>query len=124
MVYRDNAIFNRGNQLLKSHKGRNPPAAEQAGEDGGEGAVDVAGLCNDGGLESTNHWYILTAGAISKVSSQLQYELLGGKIIPYFVEWCRTDMPRVKGVCFQDCAYRYDHLGETVSFYKDCMYNT
>ena len=81
----------------------------------GDAAVDAAEV---GGADVSpgNPWYILTAQAISKVSSGVQRELLANKLMPYFVEWCRTESPRTKGVAYLDCAYLYDTDSKNVSF--------
>ena len=55
-----------------------------------------------------NYWFIAVAQSVSKISFQLQNELMGQKLIQYFVEWCSTPDCRVKGICFEDCSYLYD----------------
>ena len=104
--------------LKKSGGAGAKPAHDQevvAADDGPavEAAIGAAGAeVSDAG----NPWYILTAQAISRVSSSVQKELIGNKLMPYFIEWCSTDSPRTKGVSYLDCAYRYDHGSENVSF--------
>ncbi len=105
-AFRDNAIFNKGNSTIRFGRGRPPQAEQEGGDDIDIGAADG----------QVAHWNIYTAIAISRMSAQLQQELLGGKLIPYFIEWCSTDTAKVKGVAFLDCCIVYDRNGRHVEF--------
>jgi hypothetical protein len=63
-----------------------------------------------------NYWYIAVAQSVAKIAYQLQNELMGQKLIQYFVEWCQTPDCRVKGICFEDCSYLYDVEGVNISW--------
>ena len=43
-----------------------------------------------------------TAQADSKVAQKMQFELIGNKLIGYFIEWCDTPHQRQSGVAYKD----------------------
>ena len=53
------------------------------------------------------------------MSSSLQTELLGNKLISYFIEWCETPFVGTPGVAYTDCVIVYDVEGKPVTFLKD-----
>ncbi len=111
-VQRDDAgllSFDRGGRLVGPGRSRAGPA----GGGGRENRRDDGG--NDADVRA-NPCYTLTGSAVSRVSAQLQQELLSGKLVPYLTEWCATDPPREKGIAFSDCSYHYDPNGENVIF--------
>ena len=56
---------------------------------------------------------------MSKLSAALQTELLGNKLISYFIEWCETPTPRVAGVAYLDTLYLYDEGGRNITFLSE-----
>lgn len=113
--FTDNAIFNKGNGLLKSGgKGAGKQVVPRKG--GEKGDADVIGIQQDPPEVTLNLWHIYTAQAIAKVSSQLQTELLGSKVMSYFAEWCRTSHVKARGVAFADCIMLYDVDAAPVRF--------
>lgn len=113
--FKDNAIFNKGNSLLKGGgKGKGKQVIHHKG--GEKGDADVIGIEPDQPEVTFNLWHIYTAQAIAKVSSQLQTELLGSKVMSYFAEWCRTSHVKAKGVAFADCITLYDVDAAPVKF--------
>ena len=52
------------------------------------------------GKGANKPWTVDAANALVRLSRQLQHKLLVDGLIPYFVEWCQTPMPRIVGVAF------------------------
>ncbi len=119
----DNAIFNKGDGLL-----RKSPPSKGKGEGGGKGMGDgMAGAVGDPiGFDapataadtpaSLSLWHIIVAQTMCKVASAMQKEILEGKLISYFTEWCDTPSPRVAGVCYRDYIVAYDRNGEPTQY--------
>jgi hypothetical protein len=61
-------------------------------------------------------WHIIVAQTMCKVASAMQKEILEGKLISYFTEWCNTPSPRVPGVCYRDYIVAYDRDGEPTQY--------
>jgi hypothetical protein len=61
-------------------------------------------------------WAIIVAQTMCKVASAMQREILEGKLISYFTEWCNTPSPRVPGVCYRDYIVAYDRNGEPTQY--------
>ena len=87
LKFKDNAIFNFGNHLVKGRC---------KGKVKGEGDAEVEDVDSE---VRGSHWYILTGQALNRASSQLQTELLGPKLMSYFIEWCQTSSPPMQGCC-------------------------
>ena len=106
LTFHDNCMFNKGNNLLKAGSAAPDRQSEPGGD--GEGAEGALAAPAPDTSNSADSWFVLTAQTISKVSTKLQYELLGNKLVPYFIEWCSTDMQRVPGCAYADCCVLYD----------------
>jgi hypothetical protein len=65
-----------------------------------------------------NSWYIFTAQAVSKVNKAMQEEILGAKLMSYYIEWCSTDKQRVCGICYTDAVVRYNDAGGEEPIYN------
>ena len=52
--------------------------------------------------------------SIRKVGSHLQHELMGRKLIAYYVEWCDTPFKRARGVTYNDTIVLYDDPAGTI----------
>lgn len=122
----DNAIFNKGDGLL-----RKTPASKGKGEGGGKGIgnahadMEVDPFAFDApepvvdSTTSLSIWHIIVAQTMCKVASAMQREILEGKLISYFTEWCNTASPRVPGVCYRDYIVVYDRKGEPTQYLKN-----
>ncbi|CAK0802819.1 unnamed protein product [Prorocentrum cordatum] len=106
LTFHDNCMFNKGNNLLKAGSAA-PGRQSEPGGDGEDAEGALAAPAPDTS-NSADSWFVLTAQTVSKVSTKLQYELLGNKLVPYFIEWCSTDMQRVPGCACADCCVLYD----------------
>ena len=98
--------------------------ANGGGADGGSDAVDDPGAAGAAVGPPQEHadgkvWYIFLAQTLSKVASQMQREILEGKLAGYYSEWCSTATPRVAGVAYRDYTVVYDEDGEPVTFLED-----
>ena len=58
------------------------------------------------------------ASNVRKVSSTLQFELLGKKLITYYSEWCETPREAKPGVCFKDLCMSLGSEGAPVFIEK------
>ena len=54
---------------------------------------------------------IYCAEIVMKLSSAIQGELLTGKIVQYYTEWCQTQTLKEPGVCFKDTCIKFDKAG-------------
>ena len=115
LTFHDNCMFNKGNNLLKAGSAA-PGRQSESGGDGEDAEGALAAPAPDTS-NSADSWFVLTAQTISKVSTKLQYELLGNKLVPYFIEWCSTDMQRVPGCAHADCCVLYDRSASE----NDCL---
>ena len=106
----DNAIFQKGNSLLKSTQGKGNNAEGKGPAKGKEKPVfmplpdDPAPIQEEVEVRF-NTWYILTAQMISKCTSKVLSELMHENIIKYFSEWCETEDCRRAGCCYTDCIF-------------------
>ncbi|CAK0885110.1 unnamed protein product, partial [Prorocentrum cordatum] len=106
LTFHDNCMFNKGNNLSKAGSAA-PGRQSEPGGDGEDAEGALAAPAPDTS-NSADSWFVLTAQTISKVSTKLQYDLLGNKLVPYFIEWCSTDMQRVPGCACADCCVLHD----------------
>ncbi len=116
----DNSIFNKGDGHL-----RKSAAGKGKGEGGGgvePGALEADPLVFDVPIPAVspppnmNMWNIIVAQTMCKVASAMQREILEGKLISYFTEWCNTVSPRVAGVSYRDYIVVYDRNGEPTQY--------
>jgi hypothetical protein len=118
----DIAIFNKGDSLVRksSHaKGKGRKGEGAGGGDELAHDVDMAHLDDrpDPPIDSTfNAWHIIVAQTMTRVASAMQREILEGKLISYFTEWCDTPSPRTPGVCYRDYIVVYDREGEPTQY--------
>ncbi|CAE8607642.1 unnamed protein product [Polarella glacialis] len=75
----DAALFNLGDDRLKPSRGHFDDAA---------------------GSGPPSSWPIWIAQALRKVGMQIQRELLEGRLLTYFIEWCDTPVSKKAGVCY------------------------
>ena len=91
----------KGNGKLKGKgKGKGPPPGEEGAQQ------DMGPEDNPPAAQST--WYVYTAQTVSKVNKSIQDELMGTKLMGYFIEWCQRPTKRIKGNAYQDAAVRYN----------------
>ena len=95
-----NALYNKGDDLVKPK----PPEGIKGG--GKAGDIIVDGEVDE--EISTGNWYILLAKQVSRITSSLQSELMGSKLISLMIEWCDTPKPQTRGVAYLDFSYVYD----------------
>ncbi len=117
----DNSIFNKGDGHL-----RKSAAGKGKGEGGGggvePGALEADPLVFDAPapaispISNMGMWNIIVAQTMCKVASAMQKEILEGKLISYFTEWCNTVSPRVPGVSYRDYIVVYDRNGEPTQY--------
>ena len=70
--------------------------------------LDQPSQIEDDEVISNDKWPIHTAQAVSKVAQKMQYELSGGELISYFIEWCDAPHQRRSGVAYSDAIILYD----------------
>jgi hypothetical protein len=129
----DNSIFNKGDGHLRKTfvgkgKGEGGGGGVDAGAGGGGGAfpeeMQADPLVFDAPVPATSSppnmglWHIIVAQTMCKVASAMQKEILEGKLISYFTEWCHTASPRVPGVSYRDYIIVYDQGGEPTQYLK------
>jgi hypothetical protein len=122
----DNSIFNKGDgHLRKSAAGKGKGDGEGKGEGGGgvgPGALEADPLVFDAPapaispISNMGMWNIIVAQTMCKVASAMQKEILEGKLIAYFTEWCNTVSPRVAGVSYRDYIVVYDRNGDPTQY--------
>ncbi len=83
----DAALFNLGDDRLKPSRGQ---------------------FADDAGSGPPSSWPIWIAQALRKVGMQVQRELLEGRLLTYFIEWCDTPVSKKAGVCYADTCILYD----------------
>ncbi|CAE8658603.1 unnamed protein product [Polarella glacialis] len=83
----DAALFNLGDDRLKPSRGQ---------------------FDDDAGSGPPSSWPIWIAQALRKVGMQVQRELLEGRLLTYFIEWCDTPVSKKAGVCYADACILYD----------------
>ncbi|CAE8616915.1 unnamed protein product [Polarella glacialis] len=83
----DAALFNLGDDRLKPSRGQ---------------------FDDDAGSGPPSSWPIWIAQALRKVGMQVQRELLEGRLLTYFIEWCDTPVSKKAGVCYADTCILYD----------------
>ncbi|CAE8656395.1 unnamed protein product [Polarella glacialis] len=83
----DAALFNLGDDRLKPSRGH---------------------FDDDAGSGPPSSWPIWIAQALRKVGMQIQRELLEGRLLTYFIEWCDTPVSKKAGVCYADACILYD----------------
>jgi hypothetical protein len=81
--------------------------------------VDQASQVDDDDVIVSDKWPINTAQAVSKVAQKMQFELLGNKLIGYFIEWCDTPHQRQSGVAYKDAIILYDIDNKPLVFAKE-----
>ena len=64
-------------------------------------------------------WPRQIACAIARIGWSVQAQLLGGKLISYYTEWCEGTYPHAMGVAHPDTIVLYDVDGVPVTFAKD-----
>ena len=96
-LFRDNAILTASPSTKWQGKGRGRE---------GKGSEDPDADAPE--AEPNEPWYIYQAKCIAKTGHNLQVQLLGNKLIPFYIEWCSTPKPSVKGVAHPDIAFLYD----------------
>jgi hypothetical protein len=123
-IFRNASIDNSGNGKLKrTESPRNVAPASVAGPMP-YAMPEEAGIENMPPEEHTsgdaqiNHWYILTAVSISKVSATIQRELLAKNLIAHFSEWCATPDQRKSGVSYLNYCYHYKSGATPMEFLK------
>ncbi|CAE8584402.1 unnamed protein product [Polarella glacialis] len=83
----DAALFNLGDDRLKPSRGQ---------------------FDDDAGSGPPSSWPIWIAQALRKVGMQVQRELLEGRLLTYFIEWCDPPVSKKAGVCYADTCILYD----------------
>lgn len=58
--------------------------------------------------ETTQGWPAVLSSALARTCSSLMRELIGGKIITHFIEWCETPSQKRAGFALEDCCFAFD----------------
>ena len=69
--------------------------------------------------EMTLPWPRQMACAIARIGWSVQSQLLGGKLLSYYTEWCEAQYPHAMGVAYQDAVILYDQNNTPVTFVED-----
>jgi len=80
--------------------------------------ADQASQLDDDDVIVSDKWPNYTAQAVSKVAQKMQFELLGNRLIGYFIEWCDTPHQRQSGVAYADAIILYDQGNKPLVFAK------
>ena len=104
-----NSIFNKGDGNLKKIAPQGKGKGGKLNEVPEEGPIapeqDVAPPAIDN--TKTDNWPVIVAQMLAKVANSMQREILEGKLMSYFSEWCDARSPRVEGACYSDAIILY-----------------
>jgi hypothetical protein len=122
----DNALYSKGNELLRNALAKGKGGKQGGKGDAGKGLIGMVlqhpGIefapFEDVGEEESGPvfcWYITVAKSVAKLSSTLQGELLGNKLISLMVEWCESPKEAACGVAYKDFVHLYDQSEGTIT---------
>lgn len=95
------------------------PLPALGADEEGDGLPEVEDVPQEAsGNATTDNWFIHTAKTVMTLGQQLQRELLSGKIVKLFAEFCNTPKPQNKGVAYADTVYLYDTAQAITDFPK------